>query len=74
VLDRRGRHPGRPHRTPVDLPELGDRSAELLGEVDVDAMQELTTALADVTEGNREDVEALLDGIEDGHHHRLRPP
>lgn len=50
--------------TPIDLPELGDRSAELLGEVDVDAMQALTTALADITEGNREDVIALLDGVE----------
>jgi phospholipid/cholesterol/gamma-HCH transport system substrate-binding protein len=50
--------------TPVDLPELGDRSAELLGELDVAAMQDLTTALADVTEGNREEVEALLEGVE----------
>jgi phospholipid/cholesterol/gamma-HCH transport system substrate-binding protein len=51
--------------TPVDLPELGDEGAELLGEVDVDALQELTTALADITEGNREDVQALLEGVED---------
>jgi phospholipid/cholesterol/gamma-HCH transport system substrate-binding protein len=51
--------------TPVDLPELGDRSAELLGEVDADALQELTTALADVTEGAEEDVAALLEGLED---------
>lgn len=50
--------------TPIDLPELGDRSAELLGEVDVDALQGLTTALADVTEGKREDVEELIDGID----------
>jgi phospholipid/cholesterol/gamma-HCH transport system substrate-binding protein len=50
--------------TPVDLPELGDRSAELLGELDVPAMRELTTALADVTEDSREDVEALLEGVE----------
>jgi phospholipid/cholesterol/gamma-HCH transport system substrate-binding protein len=51
--------------TPVDLPELGDRATELLGGVDVDAMQELTTALADITEGTRDEVEALLTGIED---------
>jgi phospholipid/cholesterol/gamma-HCH transport system substrate-binding protein len=50
--------------TPVDLPELGDRSAELLGELDVPALQDLTTALADVTEGNREEVQALLEGVE----------
>jgi phospholipid/cholesterol/gamma-HCH transport system substrate-binding protein len=48
--------------TPIDLPELGDRSAELLGEVDVEALQELTTALADVTEGTRDDVVSLLEG------------
>jgi phospholipid/cholesterol/gamma-HCH transport system substrate-binding protein len=51
--------------TPVDLPELGDRSAELLGGVDVEALQDLTTALADVTDGAEEDVEALLVGVED---------
>lgn len=51
-------------RTPVDLPELGDSSAELLGEVDVEAMQQLTTALADVTEDAHDDVEALLEGVE----------
>jgi phospholipid/cholesterol/gamma-HCH transport system substrate-binding protein len=51
--------------TPVDLPELGDRSAELLGGVDVEALQDLTTALADVTDGAADDVEALLVGVED---------
>jgi phospholipid/cholesterol/gamma-HCH transport system substrate-binding protein len=51
--------------TPVDLPELGDESTELLGGLDVDALQELTTALADITEGQEEEVEALLEGIED---------
>jgi phospholipid/cholesterol/gamma-HCH transport system substrate-binding protein len=50
--------------TPIDLPELGDRSAELLGEVNVDALQELTTALADVTEGQKEEVADLLDGVQ----------
>jgi phospholipid/cholesterol/gamma-HCH transport system substrate-binding protein len=50
--------------TPIDLPELGDRSAELLGEVDVEALQELTTALADVTEGTRDDVVSLLEGVQ----------
>ena len=51
--------------TPVDVPELGDRSAQLLGEVNAEAMQELTSALADVTEGAEQDVAALLEGIED---------
>ena len=50
--------------TPVDLPELGDRSAELLGEVNVEALQSFIAALADITEGNREDVAQLLDGVE----------
>lgn len=51
-------------RTPVDLPELGDRSAELLGELDIPALRELTTAIGDVTEGNRDEVQALLEGVE----------
>lgn len=51
--------------TPVDLPELGDRSAELLGELDVQALQDVTTALADATEGNRDQVVDLLVGLED---------
>jgi phospholipid/cholesterol/gamma-HCH transport system substrate-binding protein len=50
--------------TPVDLPELGDRSAELLGGVNVDALQDLVTAVADTTDGNREDVARLLDGLD----------
>ncbi|MBS3939452.1 MAG: MCE family protein [Actinobacteria bacterium] len=51
--------------TPIDLPEIGDRTTELLTGVDVEAMRELTTSLADVTEGNRDDVERLLRGVED---------
>lgn len=50
--------------TPVDLPELGDRSAELLGQVNVQALQDLISSVADVTEGNREDVTQLLDGLD----------
>ena len=50
--------------TPIDLPQLGDESAELLGEVDTGALQDVMTALADITEGKREDVEQLLDGID----------
>jgi phospholipid/cholesterol/gamma-HCH transport system substrate-binding protein len=51
--------------TPVDLPELGDRATELLGGLDVQAMQDITTALADITDGTRDEVEALLTGVED---------
>lgn len=51
--------------TPVDLPELGDESAELLTELDVDTLQELTTALADIADASNEDLNRLLVGIED---------
>lgn len=51
--------------TPVDIPELGDRATELLGEVDVDELSALTTSLADATEGTEADLEELLTGIED---------
>lgn len=51
--------------TPVDLPELGDESAELLTELDVDKLQELTTALADVADTSGEDLNRLLVGVED---------
>lgn len=51
--------------TPIDLPQLGDESAELLGEVDTDAFQDVMTALADITEGKRQDVEQLLEGIDE---------
>jgi phospholipid/cholesterol/gamma-HCH transport system substrate-binding protein len=50
--------------TPVDLPELGDRGSELLGEVDIVAMQGIIDALGDITEDSREDVVALLDGLQ----------
>lgn len=50
--------------TPVDLPELGDESAELLGTLDVDALNGVTEALADITEGQREEVAQLLDGVQ----------
>ncbi|MBW3662425.1 MAG: MCE family protein [Actinobacteria bacterium] len=52
------------NRTPVDFPELGDETVELLGGTDVEALQEVTTAVADITEGLREDVADLLDGVE----------
>ncbi|HEX9889529.1 MAG TPA: MCE family protein [Nitriliruptorales bacterium] len=50
--------------TPVDFPELGDETVELLAESNVDALDALTTALADITEGQRDEVGELLDGVE----------
>ncbi len=49
---------------PVDFPELGDETVNLLAESDVDALQGLVTAVADVTEGNRQDVVNLIDGVD----------
>lgn len=50
--------------TPVDIPELGDETVDLLEESDIDALNVLTTALADVTDGAQQDVADLLDGVE----------
>lgn len=50
--------------TPVDFPELGDETVRLLGETDVDALQAVTTAVADITEGMRRQIVGLLDGVE----------
>ncbi|MDX1620577.1 MAG: MCE family protein, partial [Nitriliruptorales bacterium] len=38
-------------------------SAKLLGEVDANAMSDIANALADITEGQREEVSDLLDGL-----------
>lgn len=51
--------------TPIDLPDLGNESAELLTELDVEALQEVTTALADVADYNQADLERLLVGLDD---------
>lgn len=50
--------------TPVDLPQLGDETVELLGKTDVDSLQKLTTALADITDGIGDDLGQLLDGVQ----------
>ncbi len=52
-------------RQVVDLPEFGDRTEELLSEVDVDALSALSRALGDITEGQRADVDRLLSGVQD---------
>jgi phospholipid/cholesterol/gamma-HCH transport system substrate-binding protein len=59
--------------TPVDLPELGDRATELLGGLDVDAMQEVTTALADITEGDARGGRGAARRHRGRQHDRLRP-
>ncbi len=50
--------------TPVDLPELGDETVELLAESNVRALDELLTALADITEGQNQNVADLFDGVQ----------
>jgi len=50
--------------TPIDLPELGDETVELLAESNVRALRELTTALADITQGQNRNVADLLDGVQ----------
>lgn len=50
-------------RSLVDIPDLGDETVALLRDADVDAMETLIVALADVTEGQREEFGELLDGL-----------
>lgn len=52
-------------RVPVDVPELGDATVELLRDADAAALTRLITSLADVTEGQRDEVGRLLDGLTD---------
>lgn len=48
----------------VDLPDLADQTVNLLRDADTDALQALITSLADVTEGQRDEVGQLLDGVQ----------
>lgn len=50
--------------TPVDLPELGDETVEVLAESNVRALSDLMTALADITDGQQENVADILDGVQ----------
>ncbi|MDX1658824.1 MAG: MlaD family protein [Nitriliruptorales bacterium] len=50
---------------PVTLPELGDETVALLRDADAEAFTDLIVSLADVTEGQREEVGQLLDGLRD---------
>jgi phospholipid/cholesterol/gamma-HCH transport system substrate-binding protein len=47
----------------VDVPELGDETVALLRDADTDALTRVITSLADVTEGRRDEVGRLLDGL-----------
>lgn len=49
--------------TPVDVPEFGEETDTLAREVDEVALEAMVTALADITEGQRDEVETLLDGL-----------
>lgn len=50
--------------TPVDLPELGDTTVDLLAESNVRALQDVLSALADITDGQQENVADILDGVQ----------
>lgn len=52
-------------RVPVDVPELGDATVDLLRDADAGALAELITSVADITEGQRDEVGRLLDGLAD---------
>lgn len=50
--------------TLTDLPEFGEDTTRLLEELDVDALRDLTTSLADVTQDQRADVDRLFEGVQ----------
>jgi phospholipid/cholesterol/gamma-HCH transport system substrate-binding protein len=49
--------------TPVDVPDFGEATEELSRGADEDALQAVVTALADITEDQRDEVADLLDGL-----------
>lgn len=51
-------------KTPVDIPELGDETVEVLAESNVRALSDVITALADITDGQHDNVEDILDGVQ----------
>lgn len=46
----------------TDVPEFGDETEELLTEVDSEALNTFFASVTDVTEGQRDEVSALIDG------------
>lgn len=51
--------------TPRDIPELGDRAAELLGGLETERLNALAVSLADVLEGKEQEVSDLLTALDD---------
>jgi phospholipid/cholesterol/gamma-HCH transport system substrate-binding protein len=47
---------------PIDAPEFGDVSEELLSKTDAEGLNELLVSLTDVTRGQREEVATLIQG------------
>jgi phospholipid/cholesterol/gamma-HCH transport system substrate-binding protein len=47
---------------PIDAPEFGDVSEELLRETDAAALNELLVSLTDVTRGQRDEIARLIEG------------
>jgi phospholipid/cholesterol/gamma-HCH transport system substrate-binding protein len=47
---------------PIDVPEFGDVSEELLSDTDSEALNELLGSLTDVTRGQREEIAELIEG------------
>ena len=47
---------------PIDAPEFGDVSEELLSETDSAALNDLLVSLTDVTRGQREEIARLIEG------------
>ena len=47
---------------PIDAPEFGDVSEDLLKETDAEALNELLVSLTDVTRGQREEIATLVEG------------
>ena len=47
---------------PIDAPEFGDVSEDLLAKTDAQALNELLVSLTDVTRGQRDEVGALIEG------------
>jgi phospholipid/cholesterol/gamma-HCH transport system substrate-binding protein len=49
--------------TPIDVPQYGEESERFAREGDQDALQQIVTALADITEDKRDEVSDLIDGL-----------
>ncbi len=48
----------------VDVPELGDATVDLLQDSDTEALKQLITSLADITDGQHDELSRLLDGLQ----------